>query len=208
VASKQVFQFEDLPPGPTFMGADPDSHNISVVRLRRFDTPQIVLFKVPGKIRALQCVPELARVLLANDMIAPGPKLSGLAAVEAMDISYTGKTNQARKQNVVDLAPMSGALAVITEALCNLNTVLVLPGAWKGQVPKDIHQARICAAMGWKFEKSGTSVWPIDAEYTCTKVSAKGMKTPHVLGKGEWKHVLDSVGLALFAAKRYKREEK
>jgi len=200
----QILPVDGLPDVGAFYGADPDCHHLSFARIQKGYVPSILLFNIPGKVKAINCVPEFAKLM---DMTDPDEPTPGLAAVEAMDVGYTGKTNNARKQDLPNLNLVAGAMAFCIQSLINVETKLVLPRQWKGTVPKDVHQARICTAMGWHFEKTGKSIVPLNAGYVCTRITTKGVEKNHRMLKGEWKHVLDSIGLALYAAECYRKEQ-
>jgi hypothetical protein len=115
-------------------------------------------------------------------------------AVEAQEIYQFGTGRTANPKSIMYLATVAGmALAAHSRAF---HLFFPTPQAWKGSVPKIIHQARILSKCGWKYEKVGT----LDNGY-CYPVDV-----PIGLGdfkKTDWKHLVDAIGLALYAKEQY-----
>ncbi len=200
-------------PNEVFVGADPDLHNISYAIFCN-GVLYILIYKIPVKVKGLECVHTFLDVAckhaealrdVCEDITTVGLE-DRSALIESQDVRYAGKTNNARPQDLIKLATMGGAMIGVCSAL-DVPARYIMPAAWKGTIRKAVHQARICTKMGWKYEVSGKDkdiVVPIDAaDYDCTLITSKEVKENHVINKGEWKHVLDSIGLALFAAEQY-----
>lgn len=70
---------------------------------------------------------------------------------------------------------------------------LILPAAWKGTTPKAAHHARLCRDMGWKHQVYSDHCRPLDAPDWANKAVGK---------PGNWKHVMDAIGIARFLWER------
>lgn len=116
-----------------------------------------------------------------------------LAVVEGQQI-YTG--GKAAHADIVKLAQTAGGLLGI---LAVLDPLLPLqfptPAEWKKQTPKPINQGRTFAHYDIDFEAGKDYSWPIGCQ---TALRISGFST---LRKGDWKHVGDALGLALFGAR-------
>lgn len=110
-------------------------------------------------------------------------------AIEGQDLSYTGKTNRARPQDLADLSFVAGAATCAAMRQCS-QIFNPLPSEWKGSVPKGIHHARVFTALGVPFTSApdGKYCWP--------------SALPFGLNRGDWVDVSDAVGLALWASKQ------
>lgn len=131
---------------------------------------------------------------------------------------YTQKAARgADPQDVANLG-LAGGLAAgsISGALCaafpadacpRIEFMFPYPQEWKGSIPKDVHQRRTVAEIGLSHElKKG---FPIPQKKWWDHVSVFG-ETPAgkdpKLAAGDWKDILDSWGLALWARSKYKEE--
>ena len=104
------------------------------------------------------------------------------AIVEGQE-SYRGKGNGASTPDVlIRLAHVAGAAAR------EYAGTIVAPKVWKGSIPKEVKQARICSRLGWTYEVRAGWVEP---------TGAGPAAFPHIKGK-QWSHVVDAIGLALW----------
>lgn len=144
--------------------------------------------------RAIETVENWPVALLGGDFV-----LAASAAVEDQEVSYTARTG-ASPTSIIPLAQVAGAAF----AGCGLPTgpaVMVKPGQWKGQVPKGIHQARICTRLGWPYRLAGGKE-PYAVPDAPVVRSVPGADA---LNDGDWKHVLDAVGLALWSRDQWEQ---
>ncbi|RLB78176.1 MAG: hypothetical protein DRH24_14870 [Deltaproteobacteria bacterium] len=110
-----------------------------------------------------------------------------LLIIEGQQI-YTGK-GRARPNDLLKLAHVTGAiLGAATPALGPSLVRIPTPREWKGNVPKPIHQERTCRALGWPCKRTQGYTYPT------------GSRGAH-FKPGEWKQVMDGIGLALWGAK-------
>lgn len=117
------------------------------------------------------------------------------AAVERPHIA--GRTH-ARPDDLLALSLAAGGAGAVLQALGAIHPqglFLPTPGAWKGQVPKHIQQARTCRRLGWEPEIRATG----RGRYCVPHGLAQGVWGVVDLRTSDWKHVMDAVGLALWA---------
>ena len=83
------------------------------------------------------------------------------------------------------------------------------PGEWKGQVPKQINQMRAFKKLGIPAQTRGkkeTGYCVPDLKHLCHIHADQIVQGP--LNLGDWKHVGDAVGLALWAREKYINRER
>jgi hypothetical protein len=132
---------------------------------------------------------------------------------------YTQKAARgADPQDVANLAMAGGIMAgSLTGALhqcfeefdCkvpNIKFVFPYPQEWKGSVPKDVHQNNTAKRLGLICQKDKKG-FPVPQKRWWDRVHVFG-RTPAgkqpKLAAGDWKDLLDSWGLALWARSRHK----
>ncbi len=125
---------------------------------------------------------------------------SAAAAVEGQNLTYTGKANKARAQDVADLANISGAVcACLMRDSPGARVYLPSPQDWKNSEPKHINQERTFQRLGIPFVKACVSV----GGDGITKISDNAYCYPATplfgLTNSQWKDAADAVGLALYA---------
>jgi len=173
-----------------FAGADPDLIAASYVEVVEVDGVPVVSLvwlqklKHPPRDRAL-------KVVAMKDMLRCADIGDGVtaAAVESQNVSYTGKSNAARAQDMIYLAQVAGQLQMCMDT----DSLFVpIPAEWKGSMKgKWIHQRRLMKRLGWYFEKmGGQDPYPVPLSYK---------ELCPASNKGDWKDINDSIGLALYA---------
>lgn len=103
----------------------------------------------------------------------------------------------ARKDDILNLAVSAGMCAVFADSLMGHPYSQVLipnPHTWKGDAHKHVHQARLCKKLGWKYTKRGSS----DKTKYCVPSEHDIEHVGEDVNPGDWKHILDAVGLALY----------
>lgn len=180
-----------------FIGADPDMHTQSLVVVdEKRKLRKIVQIKISRDIIGREAICAMAEAVasLGPDVI---PACTA-SAVESQEIAYTTKQG-ANPRSLLLLANVSGILLTKLYARCPLVS-LPTPQMWKGSIPKKIHQARICKKMGWQYKvRSGYVVPDVDLD----KVEIVGKLNP-----SDWKHILDSIGLALWVRSEFLKTER
>lgn len=114
-------------------------------------------------------------------------------AVESQEAYRGAGKNRATPDALVKLAHVAGAAAREYSRLVPGRSVhMPAPKAWKGSVKKWITHRRVCEAFGWEFVRHDTKAggW---CEPVVTFGEIKG---------SQWSHVLDAIGLALWALKQ------
>jgi len=168
------------------LGIDPDLHSTGFAVVA--DGKEVMLaqsIKVPAKRKGLLSVESMSASLQhVISLICPAVDL----AVIEMPVIRQGSNS--RPNDLMRLAAVAGAAA----AACfqEVDRVrLVEPATWKGQVPKNIHQARIYEHLGWMSADAGAKAeryrYPLDPPSSLAKIL-----------KGDWKHIGDAIGLAIW----------
>lgn len=178
------------------LGADPDLHSTSLCLVEAATGNPLAVqcvksakglkgrAAVVSTIKALQgCVRSMLVALDEPQLIA--------ACVESQEIAYSSKTG-ANPRDLMMLANISGCL-LAESGYETPNLLLPAPADWKGQVPKQIHQARIYGKMLWDYEKIGKD--PKKGYSRPTNVPTD-LVVVGELNKADWKHVGDAIGLA------------
>lgn len=116
------------------------------------------------------------------------PELTYLVVVEAMRIRQVGESRTKNPQSLVDLSFLSGlSVGAVIDATSAVSVLPVEPHYWKGGLSKVIHHKQIMAKIGWESVGMKGYARPKDIGGT-TKVGK--------INPGDWKHVMDGVGLA------------
>lgn len=111
-------------------------------------------------------------------------------AVENQEISYSAKDRK-NPRSMLGVAQVAGAFVGLLGR--GRRVFFPMPQEWKGSVPKIIHQARTFSRLGIPYasvKAQGGYCHPIHL-------------SPWGLNKGDWKHVADAAGLALWARDKY-----
>lgn len=184
-----------------FIGIDPDLHNTAIAGV---DEGGKLLFlkvaSVPKNIKGSDAVPFMAyevRRALRGLSLA----FHTYGVVESQEIAYTARMG-VNPRSIIPLAQVAGAcvaelIPVRKEGAASVT--VVSPQAWKGSVPKHIHQARTCKRMGWEFQTAGTGknqyCVPIPASMN---LGCQDVYYGNITRESDWKHLLDAIGLALW----------
>lgn len=191
-----------------FVGVDPDLHHSALAGVSETGKVWALLItEVDSKFKEQAAAVELARKMTGQIPCLKNMPSEVMAfAVEAQEISYTAKSGK-NPRSILHLAPatgmwlLAGHLAWPGAAVFN-----PLPQAWKGSVPKQIHQARILKAIGWEYERVGK-----DHSTGYCRPTKGGQSDEQMIddvtarhGKAAWKHLVDAIGLALWARDEWK----
>lgn len=187
-----------------FVGVDPDLHHSALAAVD--ETGQkvwaLLITEVDSKFKEQTAAVELARKLAGQiSCLKNMPSDVTAFAVEAQEISYTAKSGK-NPRSILHLAPATGMwLLAGHQAWPGAAVFNPLPQAWKGSVPKQIHQARILTAIGWQYERVGK-----DHSTGYCRPTPGGRGDEQMIedvtarhGKAVWKHLVDAIGLALWA---------
>jgi hypothetical protein len=180
-----------------FCGCDPDLHTLSVaVLVARGGLPELDSVYI-AKAKGSKGDAAVLDMISAMSGIIDFPSIAVVGrfvmAVESQDVSYTGRTNAARVSDLVNLAHIAGAVCQKFTVLAPRAMLLPRPQAWKGSVPKGIHQCRTLKRLGMLFEMAGgQEPYPGPRDMGRRVFGDK-------LNDGDWKDINDSIGLALYA---------
>jgi len=172
------------------LGIDPDLHHAGVALVR--DGSKLVAVRCPtiaSHFRGGDAVVQMAGALniALVELIAEYGE-PDVCAVESQQ-SYLG--SKVKPQDLIHLGQMAGGSVYMLRALLfGVRIELPKPSAWKGTVPKDIHQKRILSMVGIPYEPGSKP----------TKI----LRLPEGRGfegikRSNLSHVIDSIGLASWA---------
>ena len=175
------------------LGIDPDLHTTAIAgycTLRKQVTLLSVV-RVPPTFKDRSAAIKMCREV--EGMLFDETRV----VVEGQSVRYTSKKG-ANPQDIVHLAMVAGACIQRAEQDGAQEILCPLPSEWKGTVPKHIHQARILSELGWPYETIGRST----KAYARPASGFEGVFGAETLNKGDWKHVVDAIGLAMWGAKK------
>lgn len=173
----------------TFIGCDPDTKR-----------PSFAAVSEKGEVVWLWC-PKITSPsdIAANFYFERGMENVTYAAVEGQYVARGGANKAA---GLIKLAQVAGACLATLQDIIPLyenpeRIKIISPVKWKGSIPKPIHQARILTKLGWGFKSSSTYSSPVNPPKQYSKIK-----------KGEWKHLVDAIGIALWAKELYEKEQR
>ena len=180
------------------LGIDPDLHQTAFALVQ--DEPFVKILRVevlsiPETLKGTDAVVAMSSALGAAPYRYAG---TSLVVVEGQQI-YLG-SGQARPDSILRLAQVAGAAL---GAFWAFSKMMPRPTEWKGQVPKGIHQARILKRFGIFYKVVGR-------EKGCVPLTLEGepglagVEGSDLVPKGAWIHVVDAIGLALWAIEQAK----
>lgn len=111
-----------------------------------------------------------------------------VVAVEAQTLHRAGPKQHKRPQDIVTLGQVAGA--ILTHCVQRGPTAVRFPTPeqWKGQIPKNVMQARMYNDLGWGYQQAAGYSIPRTAPEEFGKFS-----------KQNWKHIGDALLLARWA---------
>ena len=191
-----------------FLGIDPDLHHTGLAIVEVGPTGQrsvawVGIARVPLRFKGEAAVTAMSVSLRtsrdvmtdAGDNVAAwGAHAWHYAVVEGQEI-YQGSA--VKVSDLLNLAQVAGAAAGVFGA-----TRIPRPKDWKGQVPKHIHQHRTCRALSWAAGlRGGKEPYVVPIFAGGAPAGADSLKD------GDWKHVMDAIGLALWASENILTEK-
>ena len=128
-------------------------------------------------------------------------------AVESQNVTYTGRTGK-NPQDMIPIAQVAGGASMLLAGALHVPDefrFMPRPSEWKGNVPKQIHHARICKLLGWECQKRGS----LRNGGYCRPLldeSNPFQKLEVLYGISAWKHFMDAIGLAFYAKDAYRAQ--
>lgn len=185
----------DMTSTQVYIGSDPDMARPSLAAVDAANGEVVGLFvsrrsaTKKGSNSIMHSIRNLHGIFSAFLDDLGHPVVLGVA-IEGQQIEYTARTG-ASPSSILALGTVTGAL--VSEALHEVSSpdsvLLPVPQAWKGGVPKEIHQGRVLSRLGWQYEKmSGYCVPSVRTESLCSEK----------INQSDWKHLVDSIGLAVW----------
>lgn len=188
-----------------FIGIDPGTQQTGVAVVD--ETAVLAVYCVKphsdGKGRDQVCmmIEALTRFFfpyVGDDIPLPGEGVAVVCA-ESQEFVHTAKSGKS-PGHLALLGPISGACLGLGKALYpNAGLFLPRPSDWKGSVPKQIHQGRVLGRLGWPSKKVGANT----TGYAYPLSGFEAVINAEKILKGEWKEVVDAIGLAVHAREQY-----
>jgi hypothetical protein len=186
-----------IDPDALILACDPDLHTsgLALVRVADGMPTWVGCAKSAGKTGDDAVVEQLLALRVCGFKNMPNVRLfnAQFLIVESQEIVYSARQG-INPRSMIPVAQVAGGAMAVFSGLPGLKDMyLVKPQAWKGDVPKHIHQARTMVKLGWPFEKCSDYCHPLE--------------TPDVpgadwLNKGDWKHVVDAIALGMWLAEK------
>lgn len=165
------------------VGFDPDTTNLAWARVTHRKVLEV------GMIRK-RLKSQRGSILELTAMALPGilSKPCDTVVIESQKY-YADSPTPAR--DLITLAHVSGGLEGQVHIITGGVRVLVVePRAWKGSVPKRIHQARVLKRFGIPFEQLSDYCRPVESS------ELRDIDGHAEVNPGDWKHICDAIGLA------------
>lgn len=183
-----------------YLGCDPDTHSTGMAAVDEHGRVLGVwCIKAKGKTEG-QAVVAMSR---AFDAFLPKIYATDdldwhsldAVAVEFPEIVYSAREGK-NPRNIITLTAVAGVCLgrIVASTYFKCNHYFPRPREWKGSVPKHIHQARTCKHLGWAYEVHGK-----DQGRYCQPSDPPKLLGDDTLNPGDWKHIMDAIGLALWA---------
>jgi len=169
---------------PLILGIDPDSKSTAWAVATIHKVLAVGVVRGPGDV-----VTMLRNTGLALDSICR----RGAPEIAVVESQFEGQSPFADILKVAQIA--GGMIGQITALHPPTRCSLVLPATWKGQQPKEVNQARTFTHYAMLYEKAAGYCVPSGCA-VASQIDGIGR-----LNRGDWKHVADALGLALFGAK-------
>ena len=171
------------------IGFDPDTHNAAWAAVGTSGILRVGLFR--GKDAT-----EVAQTIGAYE----GFEASAAPPTVVIEnqTAYLVGENKATPRDLIELSFVAGAFV----AHFPRSTVYrPRPAAWKGQVPKDVHQRRILDGLGLRSTVKGTG-----RNAYCIPDDPSHISGSQTLDPKDWKHVVDAIGLAVWGLAEAKKQ--
>lgn len=186
------------------LGVDPDCHNTAFAVVRNNKLKSVSCTRVSRKIKGQRCAPYIYAGTKARTIRSRlCPPL--VCAIEGQTIRRGAGHETKNALSIVQLAICAGAaLGGILANAPDCNIMVVDPVTWKGSIHKQIHQVRILKRLGWAYELVGNA--KTGYARPCNPDNYRHICGAENLRKGDWKHVMDAIGIALWLSDQLRDE--
>lgn len=168
------------------VGVDPGKTGVAFARCTESDILRVAYVKCKGDA-------DKDVVTMIRQMAAVAESFAADCDVFVVEGQQNYKQEGTKSSaGLFEVAHVAGALlmAATLWAPCSAHLLCPLPAMWKGQVPKEVHHARILSRYSVAFSAAAGYCYPSG----CAR--AAKIKGYQGLNQGDWKHVTDAVGLA------------
>lgn len=186
-----------MPNKPLYLGVDPDLRTLNMAVLDG-TTPLAIFLRrniggkgdtaVASAAKGIAGIlDDFVKFMAANDALQTREIVLIVESQNMQQaVQYRGKGKKIDYQDILHTGQLSGIwMGVFAEVATRI--VLVAPGQWKGQVPKNIHHPRIYARLGWPTDTPPGTI----GVYSAVKPNP-----------GDFLDINDSLGLALYGAEK------
>lgn len=191
------------------LGIDPDLHNTAVALVRDGRVEYVEVIRVDKKLKDADAVKAMCIEIgrwERNEPLFDPESVMGIAldalVVEGQEL-YRGQTGN--PADILRVGQVAGAAVGCFSGDLHYmagQAYLPQPKEWKGNVPKKIHQARICKRLNWPCDARADYVVPRTGEVCGLPDISRHLKA------ADWKHVMDAIGLALWGEEQALKAER
>lgn len=181
-----------------FLGIDPDMHEMPLAIVDENGAlVHVQIIEVSKKITGR----EALVAMISELQLTVYPPFSHMACtVEAQEIYQFGQSKTKNPKSIMFLATVAGAAM---QKFGIHQIYFPTPQEWKGTAPKQIHQGRVLGRMGISYTQVGTH-----SDGYCVPTDLMRFPNSAIdLKKGQWKHVVDAIGLAQYGREKFMEEE-
>ncbi len=186
------------------VGYDPDYHHTAmaiVFQETRVAQPRLIYLEtmnVPSKLSGWEAIRESCRTaqwLVNHKQLATPQSFLGATSIAVESQEVYGRDSKVNPSQLVGLAQIAGA--ILGQLHYGPGVVVLRPPArdWKGDVPKETTQARVFRDLGIPC-----TLYKTKRERWCIPTG----KVPGIreeFSATQWKHLVDAIGLAIWAAR-------
>lgn len=176
-----------------FIGIDPDTKNTAVAVASKHKLLAVAVIK-PFKFDSAD-TPAVAMARAVWKQLEFFCKTFGTLGGVVIEGQQIKHGSNAPPADILQLALVAGACLGVVGGL-DVPLLVPTPHEWKGNTPKPINQMRTFRAFGLEAEQRSEYCVPLDSPALANVLGAKDVN------HGDWKHLGDAAGLALWGARR------
>ena len=180
------------------IGVDPDMHKSAwfevTIRPNGLIEPEHCgIWSVSRELAGVGAILRLSSVIYRERTLNIHRFTPDVAVIEGQQV-YRGKTNPV---SIMYLAQAAGLILGGFAPNSFTRLRMPTPNEWKGSVPKQIHQARVAKKLGWSGKVRGGK-----DPYFVPDVPRPLQERWGKINPGDWKHLMDAAGLAIWGAEQ------